>query len=113
MMDGEQPAVLGRMDNIATSYRRQGQVAAHQMQVVARQQDDVAGSDHEALSILAFDPDTKFALDDVVIKNQVRCWPESGRAMFWRDARGHAPWREEIGVQKHAAGQMCHSQNVG
>jgi hypothetical protein len=76
------------------------------MQVVARQQNDVAGSKHEFLSILAVDPDTELTLDDVVIKNQVRCWPESGRAMFWRDAGGHTPWREEIGVQENAASQV-------
>jgi hypothetical protein len=85
----------------------------HQVQVVARQQNDVTGSKHEALSILAVDPDTEFTLDDVVIKNQMRCWPESGRAMFWRYAGRHTPWRKEIGVQEHAASQMRHSQNVG
>src|SRR5215216_6601051 len=103
-MDGEQPAALGRLDNIATSYRRQGQVAPHQVQVIARQQNDVAGSKHEALSILAVDSDTEFTLDDVVIKNQVRCWPKSGRAMLRPDAGGHTPRREEIGVQENAAG---------
>src|SRR5436190_9050304 len=112
-MDRGQPAVLGRLDNIATGYRRQGQVATHQVQVVARQQYDVTGSKHEALSILAVDPDTEFTLDDVVIKNQVRCWSESGRTMFWRYAGRHTPWCEEIGVQEHAASQMRHSQNVG
>src|ERR1700751_3476608 len=112
-MDREQPAVLGRLDNITTSYRREGQIATHQVQVVAGQQNDVAGSKHEALSIPAVDPDTEFTLDDVVIKNQVRCWPESGRAMFWPDAGGHTPWREEIGVQENAASQMRDSQNVG
>src|SRR5712672_1239521 len=83
------------------------------MQVVARQQNDVAGSKHEFLSVLAVDPDTELTLDDVVIKNQVRCWPESRRAMFWRDAGGHTPWREEIGVQENAASQVRYSQNVG
>ena len=33
--------------------------------------------------------------------------------MFWPDAGGHTPWREEIGVQENAAGQMRHSQDVG
>jgi hypothetical protein len=108
-MDREQTAVLGRLDNITTSYRRQGQVATHQMEVVARQQNDVAGSKHKVLSILAVDPDAEFTLDDVVVKNKVRCWPESGRAMFWPDAGGHTPWREEIGVQENAASQMRHS----
>ena len=46
-------------------------VATHKVQVVARQQNDVAGSKHELLSILAVDPDTEFTLDNVVIKNQV------------------------------------------
>jgi hypothetical protein len=36
-----------------------------------------------------------------------------GGAMFWPDAGGHTPWREEIGVQENAASQMRHSQNVG
>ena len=65
------------------------------------------------LSILALDSDTKLALDDIVIKDQVGRWPEGRRAMLWRDARRDAPRREEIGVQEHAAGQMRHSQDVG
>ena len=83
------------------------------MQVVARQQNDLAGPDNKALSILALHPDVEFALDDIVIKNQVGRRPESRRAMFGRDARRDAPWREEIGVQEHAAGQMRHPQDVG
>jgi hypothetical protein len=54
-----------------------------------------------------------FALDDVVINNQVGRWPESGRAMLRRDARRYAPRREELGVQEHAASQMGHPQDVG
>ena len=83
------------------------------MQVIARQQNDLAGANHEVLSIPTLDPDVKFALDDVVINNQVGRWPESRRAMLGRDARRHAPRREEIGVQEHAAGQMRHPQDVG
>ena len=112
VMDREQPAVLGRLDDFAAGYRRQAQVAAHEMQVVARQQDDVAGPDHQ-VSLLAVDPNMKFTLDDVVIKNHVRRWPERRRAVFRCDAGGHTPRREEIGVQEHAAGQMRHSQNIG
>ena len=101
------------MDNVAARHRRQAQVAAHQMQIVARQQNDLAGPNHEALSILTLDPDVKLALDDVVINNQVGRRPESRRAMLGRDARRNAPWREEVGVQEHAAGQMRHPQDVG
>jgi hypothetical protein len=39
------------------------------MQVIARQQNDVAGPDHEAPSILAIDSNTEFTLDDVMIIN--------------------------------------------
>ena len=113
MMDGEQAAVLGRMDNVTRGHRRQGQVAAHQMQVIARQQNDLACADHEALSILAIDPDTEFTLDDVVINNQVGRWPENRRAMLRPDARRDAPRREKLSVQEHAAGQMRHPQDVG
>jgi hypothetical protein len=51
---------------------------------------DIARSKRKVLSILAVDPDTKLALDDVVIKNQLGGCPESGRAMLWRNARRHA-----------------------
>ena len=112
-MDREQPAVPGRLDDIATRYRRQRQVAAYKVQVVARQQNDVPGSKHEVLSILAVDPDTEFTLHHVVIENQMRRFPESRPAMFWRNAGGHAPRREELGVQEHAAGQMRHPQHIG
>ena len=63
--------------------------------------------------LLTFDADAKLALDDIVINNQVRRRPEGRRAMLGRDARRHAPRREEIGVQKHAAGQMRHPQDIG
>jgi hypothetical protein len=77
------------------------------------QQNDLAGPDHKALSILTLDSDTKVALDDVVIKDQMRRWPESRPAMLGRDARRYAPRRKEIGVQEHAAGQMRHPQDIG
>ena len=71
------------------------------MQVVARQQNDVAGSKHEVLSILAVDPDTEFTLDDVVIKNQVRCWPESGaRNVLARRGRPYTKARRNRRAKK-------------
>src|SRR5258706_46841 len=82
------------------------------MRIIARQQNDFAGPNHEVLAILTLDFDMKVALDDVVIKNQVGVWPESRPAMLGRDARRHAPRGEEIGVQEHAAGQMRHPQDV-
>src|SRR4051794_32349356 len=112
-MDREQSAFSWWLDNFTASYRWQAQVATHQMQVVARQQYDVADSKHEVFSILAVNPDMEFALDDVVIKNHVRRWPECRCAVFWCDASSHTPWREQIGVHEHAASQMRHSQNVG
>src|SRR4029077_17977491 len=83
------------------------------MQVIAWQENNITHPKYEALSIFAVDPNTELPLDDVVIENQMRCRAESRRAMFWPDAGGHTPWRGEIGVQEHAAGQMGHSQNVG
>jgi hypothetical protein len=72
------------------------------MQVIARQHNDITGPDHETLSLPALDLDTKIALDNVVINNQVGRWPENRRAMLGREARRNAPWREELGVQKYA-----------
>ena len=83
------------------------------MQVIARQQNDLAGPNNETLSIRTVDPDTKIPLDDVVIKNQVGRWPENGHAVLRRDARSDAPRREELGVQEHAARQMSDPQDVG
>ena len=113
MMNREQFAILGRLDNVAARHRRQAQIAAHQMQVVARQQNNLAGPNDEVIAVLTLDPDSKVTLDNVMIKNQVGHWPESRRAMFGRHARRHAPRREKIGVQEHAAGQMRHPQDVG
>src|SRR4051794_28056599 len=112
-MDREQPAFFWGLDNFTARDRRQVQVATHQMQVVARQQNDVADSEHEVFAILAVNPDMELALDNVVIKNHVRRWPERRRAVLWSHAGSHTPWRSEIGVQEHAAGQMRHSENVG
>jgi len=101
------------MDDVAARHRWQAQVAAHEVQVVARQHDDLAGPDHDVVAFLAFDPDVKLSLDDVVINDQVGSRSESRRAMLGRDPRRDAPRREELGVQEHAAGQMRHPQDVG
>ena len=58
------------------------------MHIVARQQHDLASTDHETLAVLALNPDMKLALDDVVIKDQVGRRPEHRRK-----ARG--PRRED------------------
>ena len=74
------------MNNVAAHHRRKAQVTADQMQVIARQQNDLAGANHEVFSILTLDSDAKATLDDVVINNQVGRWPESRRAMLGREA---------------------------
>ena len=71
MTDREQPAILGRLNDLGAHHRRQAQIAAHQMQIIARHQNDLAGPDREICSILAIDADLKLTLDDVVIGNQV------------------------------------------
>ena len=101
-------ALTDRSAAVTARHGRQAHVAAHQMQIVARQQRDVSRAQRDDIPVRAVDPDTKVALDDVVIQDQVGCWPEIGRAMLRRDARRQAPRREEIGVQEHAAGQMRH-----
>ena len=113
MMDGCEAAVLRRADDVTARNRRQAEIAAHQMWIVARQEDDFAAPYLEALSAPILDLDMKLALDDIVIKDQVGRWPKGRAAMLWRDARRHAPRREEVGVQEYAAGQMRHSQDVG
>jgi hypothetical protein len=98
VMDREQPAVFARPDNIATRDGGNIEIAAHQMQVVARQQNYLAGPDDGTLSSLTFDANAKRAFDDIVINNQMRRRPEGRRAMLGRDACRHAPGREKIGV---------------
>jgi hypothetical protein len=94
-------------------HRRQAQVAAHQVRVIARQQDDLTRPDHEFFCSFAVDPDMKVALDHVVIENDVGCRPERGLTLLRGDARRHAPRCEEVGVQKRTTGQMRHPQDVG
>jgi hypothetical protein len=52
------------------------------MQVIARQQNDLAWPDCEVLPILALDPDAKIALDDIVIEDQMGRWREKRCAML-------------------------------
>ena len=105
-MDGEQPAILGRFNNVAALHRRQAQVAAHQMGVVPRHKNDFAGPNDEAFSVLIFNSDMKITLDDVVINNQVgRTLPLSnGAPTRTSPARAqavcmHAPSRFSISVE--------------
>src|SRR5262249_27072965 len=113
MMNREQTAVFRRTDDGAARHWRQTKIAAHQMQVVARQQNHLAGPNHEVACRLAIQPNAELAVDDIVINNQVSSWADSRPTMLRRDPRRHAPWREEIGVQKYTAGQMRHPQDVG
>ena len=41
------------------------------MRVVARQQNDLAGTNHKVCSVFTFDLDVEVALNDIVIKDQV------------------------------------------
>jgi hypothetical protein len=68
------------------------------MQVVARQQNYLAGPDDNDLSTLTFDANAKRAFDDIVINNQMRRQPDGRRAMLGRDACRNASGREEISV---------------
>ena len=112
-MDGKQPAVLRRLNDVTARHRRQAQVAAHQVQIVARKQRDVSRSQRDALSVLSVNSDANVAFDDVVIDDQVGRRPEHRRAMLGAEARRNAPRREELGVQEHPAGQLRHPQDVG
>jgi hypothetical protein len=68
------------------------------MQVIARQQNKLAGPDHEPISVLTRDSDTKIAFDNIVIDNQVGRSPKRGRTMLGCEARCYTPGREELGV---------------
>lgn len=83
------------------------------MQVIARQHYNLTCANYKVFSIFVADPDTKPALDDIVIMDQVGCRAEIGRAVLGRQPCRHAPRREEIGTQEHATGQVRHPQDVG
>jgi hypothetical protein len=82
------------------------------MQVIPRQKDNLASPDHDTL-FLTVDPDMKVTFDDVVKHYEVGRRSEKRRTMLRRNARRYAPRREKLGVQKHAAGQMRHPQDIG
>ena len=86
------------------------EVAAQQVQVVAREEDHLSGPEDEGLSSL--DPHVDLPLDDVVIGHQVGRGAEQRGAVLGPHARRHAPGREELGVQEHAAREMGHPQDV-
>ena len=110
VVDGEQPAILGRLDDVAAQHRRQGKVTAQQVQVVAREQDHLSGPEDEGLFTL--DAHVELPLDDVVIEDQVGRRAEQRGAMLGRHTCRYAPRREELGMQEHAAREMCHPQDV-
>ena len=112
MMNGEQSIIFGRLDNVATLHGRQANVAAQQVQVVVWKKDDISGSDQEGLCIFVVDTDVELPLDDVVTRDQVGCRTEKRGAMLGLHACCHAPRRKEFGMQKHAASQMRHPQDI-
>jgi hypothetical protein len=82
------------------------------MQVVARQEHDFARPKGKTFSIVILYPKEKLALDDIVIRDQMRCGPESRSAIFGCDVGCDAPRCEEFRVQEHPAGQMHDPQDV-
>src|SRR5215467_9604485 len=91
MMNREKPAIFARPDDFDSRDRRNTEIASHQVQVVARQQNHLAGLDDCIVSALTFNADAKLALDDIVINDQVRRRPESRRTMLGRHACRYAP----------------------
>jgi hypothetical protein len=69
MVNGEQPTIFGRLDNVATLHGRQANVTAQQVQVVVWKKDDFSGSDQECLFTFVVDADVELPLDDVVIRD--------------------------------------------
>jgi hypothetical protein len=82
------------------------------MQVVAREQSDLARSESEALPAFAFDAKAKLSLDDIVKEDEMGCRPENRRAVLGCEADRYTPWRAELGVQEHTAGQMHDPQDI-
>ena len=112
-MNGVKTTILGGLHNVDAWHGRQTEIASHQVRIIAWEQDDLAATDHKVFFTFAVDPNVNFALEDVVINNQMGRGPERRPAMFARDARRNTPRLEEIGMQEHAAGQMRHPQDVG
>jgi hypothetical protein len=75
VMDGKQPAVLRRSDDVTPRHRRQAQITTHQMQIVARKQRDVSRLQRDAFAALSVNPDTKVAFDDIVIDDSAQRRP--------------------------------------
>ena len=74
--------------------------------------DDISGADQEGHCIFVVDTDVEFPLDDLVIWDQVGRQTEKWGAMLRFHACCHAPRRKEFGMQKHAASQMRHPQDI-
>jgi hypothetical protein len=110
VVDGEQPAIFRRLDDVAAHHRRQRQVTAQQVQVVAREQHHLAGPEDEGLGTL--DAHVELPRDDVVIEDQVGRRAEQRGAMLGRHTRRHAPRRAELSMQEHAAREMGHPQDI-
>ena len=87
-------------------------IAAHEMQVVAGQHHRLARLDGEDLAGVAAHAELERTLHDVVIRNQVSRRAQRWTAVIGRDLGAQAPGRRELGLQKHAAGQVRGSQDV-
>src|SRR5215475_7463893 len=83
MMDGCQLAAGRGYDDVCGLYRCQAEVTAHQVPVIAGEQDQLAAA--EPLRLTAIDDRMQFALDHVMIGNEVRRRSEERRA----ELRGH------------------------
>ena len=108
--DGEQRAIFGWLDDVAGHHRREAKVAAQQVLVVAREKHHLSGPEDEGF--LTLDTDVELPLDDVVIVHQLGRRAEPRAAILGRQTCRHAPRREELGVQEHAAREMGHPQHV-
>ncbi len=108
-VDLRQLVMAGFADQRLGVHRRQGEIAAEQVHVVAHDHDQVPSAANTWHRVA--DTDLHMAVQHVVERHQARS-RRVGRAIFLGDLRVDAPRRAESGVEEHPAGEAKHSQEV-
>ena len=107
--DAGEPLAFRSLDQVAGLDGLQARRAGEVMDIVARQQDDLAGADLDGFAVdLAHQP----AADHEVIGEDLRRRRHVGCAILRRELRPHTPRRRESRLEKDTAGQADRAQHL-
>jgi hypothetical protein len=99
------------LNKVGSANRREPERATHRVNVIAREQQNFAGTDFQGR--LAGESDEHASFDDHVVANHLHQVRHEPLAVRHADLGRHAPRRREAGLKEHASYEANRSKYIG